>query len=79
MNKIRIKIVVISIVLLCLLIYFFENISNYFFEDKNAPRGELIKVILTFVAGIIAIGAVYYSAKRVQVMEKGNVDTRFKD
>ena len=81
---IKIIIIVTGIVLLCLFIYFFENISNYFFEDKNAPRGnaprgELIKVILTFIAGIVAIGAVYYSAKRVQVMEKGNVDTRFKD
>ena len=39
--------------------------------------GELFKVCLTTIAGIGALIALYYSAKRVQAMEKGNVDTRF--
>ena len=88
---IRISIGVLSTALLFLLVYFFENISGYFFENNNAPRGELIKVVLTFIAGIIAILVWHSGYKRVKVMEKqtektaeqiqvmykGNIDTRF--
>jgi len=71
--------------------YFFENIAKELFEDSNKHRGELIKVLLTFIAGMVAILVWHTSYKRVKVMEKqtkktteqiqvmykGNVDTRF--
>lgn len=63
------------------LVFLFINdtieVSHHFKKDNE--KGELIKVCLTAIAGFGALGALYYSARRVRVMEKGNVDNRFKD
>ena len=53
----------------------FRYLSTHFTE--NNPHGELFKVVLTVIAGIIAIVALYYNHRRVTAIEKGNVDTRF--
>jgi len=68
--------IVTGCVLLCLFFWFFGKISNHFFENET-PQGELLKVFLTTIGGIVAIFALYYTAKRIKVMEKGNVETRF--
>jgi len=87
----KILFVLFCLSILFLFFYFFKDISNYFFKGENAPQGELIKVILTFIAGIIALLVWHSGYKRVKVMEKqtektaeqirvmykGNVDTRF--
>ena len=76
-------------VLLFLFIRNFSCLSVYF--AQHHPYGELFRVFLAVVAGIGAIFIVYFTAKRVKVMEeqtkktaeqiqimyKGNVDTRF--
>ncbi|GHT06794.1 hypothetical protein AGMMS49525_15460 [Bacteroidia bacterium] len=66
---------VVAIFILLLFIFNYGNLSSYFTKDN--PKGELFKVSLTVVAGIVASIALYYSAKRVTAIEKGNVDTRF--
>ena len=65
------------VVLIYLVVYNFTELSHYF--ERDNAQGELFKVCLTTFAGIGAFVALYYSAKRVQAMEKGNVDTRFND
>ena len=52
------------------IIYFWEKTSNYFFKDDNAPKGELLKVFLTFVAGIIAVLVWHTSYRRAKATEK---------
>ncbi|MCL2764510.1 MAG: pentapeptide repeat-containing protein [Treponema sp.] len=83
--------ITIIVLLLSLFVYFFENIAEYFFIQDNESRGELIKVFLAFIAGIVGFLVWNTSYKRVKVMEeqtkrtdkqieimyKGNVDTRF--
>ena len=68
--------IVTGCVLLSLFFWNFETISEIYFTDKNA-KGELLKVFLTTIGGVVAIFALYYTAKRIKVMEKGNVETRF--
>ena len=53
----------------------FTKLSRYFTKDNES--GELFKVCLTVVGGAGAFVALYYSARRVRAMEKGNADTRF--
>jgi len=81
---------ILCLIVLCLFFYFFTEISENYFSKDNS-KGELIKVFLTFTAGIIAILVWHSGYKRVKVMEeqtektteqiqvmyKGNVDTRF--
>jgi uncharacterized protein YjbI with pentapeptide repeats len=95
MGKIRffnwIKRIILSLICLFALFlfyYFFNDISDYLFKGD---RGELVKVFLTFIAGIIAMLVWHSGYKRVKVMEKqtektgeqirvmfkGNIDTRF--
>ena len=78
-------------VLLLLFILNFKKLSVYFEYDTPYGYGELFRVFLTVVAGVGAVFIVYFTAKRVKVMEeqtkktvehiqtiyKGNVDTRF--
>ncbi len=66
---------VVCIVLIYLLVYYFSFLSQFF--EKDNASGELFKVVLTTIGGIGALIALYYAARRVQAMEKGNVDTRF--
>ena len=93
----RILLIFFCLLILFYFILFFQDISNYFFQVDNVskfdntPRGELLKVFLTFIAGIIAILVWHSGYKRVKVMEKqtektaeqiqvmykGNMDTRF--
>ena len=61
--------------LIVLFVLNFRYLSTHFTE--NNPHGELFKVVLTIIAGIIAIVALYYNHRRVTAIEKGNVDTRF--
>ena len=84
MNKKAVTyLIIISVVLLCLFVYFFDDISNNYFSKDN-PKGELIKVFLTFIAGIIAL-LVWHSSyrrakateKQLKIMEKGNIESRF--
>ena len=63
--------------LIVLFVLNFKYLSTHFTE--NNPHGALFKVVLTIIAGIIAIVALYYNHRRVTAMEKGNVDTRFND
>jgi len=57
--------------------------SRHYFSDKN-PKGELIKVILTIIAGIVAV-FVWHTGyrrakateKQLKLIEKGNIETRF--
>jgi len=64
-----------TIGLIYLLVRNFVEISRFF--EKDNSQGELFKVCLTALAGIGALVALYYSARRVRAVEKGNVDTRF--
>ena len=80
---------VLAILLIVLICLYFEELSQHITKDNE--KGELFKVILTFIAGIIAILVWHSGYKRVKVMEKqtektaeqiqvmykGNVDTRF--
>ncbi|MDR0511013.1 MAG: pentapeptide repeat-containing protein [Rikenellaceae bacterium] len=61
---------------LVMLVVYYVDLSRFFGAGK-AGQGELFKVCLTVVGGIGALIALYYSARRVRTMEKGNVDTRF--
>ena len=86
-----IVIILVSITMAGLFVCFFDFLSGYFFGQEKSPKGELLKVILTFVAGIVGILVWYTSHRRVKVMQKqtektteqiqvmfkGNVDTRF--
>ena len=47
--------VCISIILLILFVYFFENISEFLFADTNKYRGELIKAVSPIIMAIVAI------------------------
>ena len=67
----------LSVILVFLFICDFIKVDHHFSKDN--PKGELIKVCLTTIAGFSAFYALYYSAKRVEVMEKGNADANFKD
>jgi len=53
----------------------FDKLSIYFVN--NNPQGELFKVVLTSIGGLAALFVLYYTALRVRVMEKGNVEIRF--
>jgi len=97
-NNWKIILIIIGVILLCLFFYFFGKISDFFFfkenleiEKDNTPKGELLKVFLTAIAGIVAVFVWHTSYKRVKVMEKqtektteqikvmykGNIETRF--
>ena len=84
-------ITLVSIAVAGLFVYFFDFLSNYFWGNEKSPKGELLKVVLTFVAGIVGI-LVWYTGhrrvkemqkqtektdKQIQIIFKGNVDTRF--
>ena len=76
----RLKILYISTSLVFLVLTYlfaahFDELSNYFAKDN--PRGELFRVILSTIGGIGALIALYYIAKQVQAIEKGNVENRF--
>ena len=81
----------VSIAIAGLFVFFFDFLSNYFWGKETSPKGELLKVVLTFVAGIVGI-LVWYTGhrrvkemqkqtektdKQIQIIFKGNVDTRF--
>lgn len=78
-NRIKIFLVVLFclsiITLIILLICNFAEFSQNFAKDN--PIGELIKVFLTLIAGIVAILVWHNGYKQIQIMYKGNVDTRF--
>lgn len=67
----------LSIVSILALVLSFDFISYFFFEGTQSPRGELLKVVLTFVAGIIGILVWHNGVKRVRIMEESNLETRF--
>jgi len=85
-------ILIITLLFLFRYLYcYFDNVSNLFFEGSNTPRGEFLKVLLTFIAGIVGILVWITSVNRVKAMEKqtekttkqievaikGNLDSRF--
>ena len=86
----KITLIIIGVIFLLLFFCFFGKISDYFFEN-NKTQGELLKVFLTAIAGIVAVFVWHTGYKRVKVMEKQtektaeqiqvmykeNVDTRF--
>ena len=66
------------VALICfVLIPYHSYFGEYFKPSSPYGYGELFRIYLTIVAGIIAIVALYYNHRRVTAMEKGNVDTRF--
>jgi len=82
-NNWKITLIIIGIIFLLLFFCFFGKISDYFFEN-NKTQGELLKVFLTAIAGIVAVFVWHTGYKRakatekqIKVMEKGNIETRF--
>ena len=74
--------IIISCLFIVALLYFVlipnhSYFSEYFEPSSPYGYGELFRIYLTIVAGIIAIIALGYNHRRVTAMEKGNVDTRF--
>ncbi|WP_375583926.1 pentapeptide repeat-containing protein [Cyclobacterium xiamenense] len=76
----RLKIIYIStsivgFALIYFLVAHFSDLSYFFAKDN--PRGELFRVILSTIGGLGALIALYYVAKQVHAIEKGNIENRF--
>ena len=77
-QKIILSIICLAVVILIVyVVRNFAELSEYFKKESPHGEGELFKVVLTTIGGIGALFALYYTGKRVHVMEKGNVETRF--
>ncbi len=88
MEKFYYLIFTILLLLVIFVIKYFNNISEFFFggQDSKNPKGELLKIIVQVLGGIILLSGAYYSLKIADSMhknnmliEKGNIADRFRN
>lgn len=81
-------IVGIGLTFLLIIAFNFEFLSKFFFGEQNNlnPRGELLKISVQVIGGLVLIlGAVYSLSiasamnENNKLIEKGNISQRFKD
>ena len=72
-----IRLILFIVAVLIFVIVTFDHISSFFFEGNESSRGEFLKVVLTFVAAIIAILVWRTNTDRVKVMDESNVEDRY--
>ncbi|BDD03739.1 pentapeptide repeat-containing protein [Aureibacter tunicatorum] len=63
--------------IICFLVVFFNDMSRYFFPNSLNKEGELLKVILTFIGGLVGIMLLFIHYKRMVLTDKGQIEDRF--